>query len=196
MIAALYVMYPGVYYSIPGVEAYGAPVEYWGKPVRDAKLYDGPYPVVAHPPCGPWGRMRGLSKYQDKSCGPRAVEQVRKFGGVLEHPETSLLWAHCGLSAVGAGPDEYGGRTYIVQQVAWGHVCQKSTWLYVVGVPHELVLAGIKTGGAPTRVVTTYKRGPNRLPSASVYERTATPWEFAKWLISLANAVQPELLRK
>ena len=63
---------------------------------RDAKHYDGPNPVVAHPPCGPWGRLRFLCKYQDASCGPRAVEQVRAFGGVLEHC-TSNPTALCGV---------------------------------------------------------------------------------------------------
>jgi hypothetical protein len=34
--------------------------------------------------------------------------------------------------------DEWGGRTYTVDQCDWGHCCRKPTWLYVVRVdPRE-----------------------------------------------------------
>lgn len=87
-VAALYVMADGPYPKL---------VANWYDEKRDAKLYDGPFPVVAHPPCGPWSKMRHLCTKQDKTCAPRAVEQVRKFGGVLEHPAHSRLWNHCDL---------------------------------------------------------------------------------------------------
>ena len=41
-IAALFVEKNGIYYGLPGVDP-------WGKD-RDARIYDGPYPVIAHPP--------------------------------------------------------------------------------------------------------------------------------------------------
>lgn len=47
MIAALYVEKNGVYYGLPDVDP-------WDKE-RDARLYAGPWPVVAHPPCSTWG---------------------------------------------------------------------------------------------------------------------------------------------
>lgn len=43
MIAALYVEKGGAYYGLEGVDP-------WDEQ-RDARLYDGPWPVVAHPPC-------------------------------------------------------------------------------------------------------------------------------------------------
>jgi hypothetical protein len=42
LIAALYVETGGVYYGLPDVDP-------WDE-ARDARLYDGPWPVVAHPP--------------------------------------------------------------------------------------------------------------------------------------------------
>ena len=48
MIAALYVETSGVYSGLPDVDVWG--IE------RDARLYAGPHPVVAHPPCERWGR--------------------------------------------------------------------------------------------------------------------------------------------
>jgi hypothetical protein len=45
-VAALYVEKDGAYFGLPGVDP-------WDEE-RDATLYDGPYPVVAHPPCNRW----------------------------------------------------------------------------------------------------------------------------------------------
>lgn len=152
---------------------------------RDAKTYAGPWPVVAHPPCGPWGRLRFLCTKQDASCGPAGVDAVRRWGGVLEHPAESLLFRRCALPFPGELADGAGGRTYAVRQVAWGHCCEKPTWLYVVGVPAEVVVAGIRTGGVATHRVTSGPRGP-RLPSATHLKRRLTPPAFAEWLVSLA----------
>jgi hypothetical protein len=68
-----------------------------GTKARDARLYAGPYPVVAHPPCERWGRYWGGAPAQfprlklgdDSGCFAAALAAVRKFGGVLEHPEGS-----------------------------------------------------------------------------------------------------------
>ena len=49
MIAALYVESNGCYSGLEGVDAW--PEE------RDARLYAGPFRVVAHPPCQRWGKM-------------------------------------------------------------------------------------------------------------------------------------------
>lgn len=181
-VAALYVMPDGHY---PGL------VEHWFDEARDAKLYDGPWPVVAHPPCGPWGRLRFLCTKQDPTCGPRAVEQVRRWGGVLEHPADSRLWRHCDMPRPGELPDAWGGRSFEVRQVSWGHVCSKPTWLYTVGVDPYLLRAGIRSGGKPTHRITSGPRGPV-LPSCSAKVASRSPLAFAHWLVELAAmAVRP-----
>lgn len=72
-IAAIYVMPRGPYYGLPDVIPYGLPE-------RDARKYAGPWPVVAHPPCGRWGRYWGggpmlhgtaLPELQWGRCGKR-----------------------------------------------------------------------------------------------------------------------------
>lgn len=126
-VAALYVDRLGPYPKIPGVDC-------WDE-ARDARLYDGPHPVVAHPPCGPWGRLRHLSRRDDPALAIRAVEQVRAFGGVLEHPFQSLLFRHRDMPHPGELPDRFGGVTVEVCQCDWGHPARKRTWLYCVGVP-------------------------------------------------------------
>ena len=62
-VAALYVETNGCYYNLPGVDP-------WDK-ARDARLYAGPWPVVAHPPCQRWCRLAGLVQVlraQQKPC--------------------------------------------------------------------------------------------------------------------------------
>jgi hypothetical protein len=78
-VQALYIDPRGPYPALLGAE------NCWGVE-RDAKSYTGGGPVVAHPPCGPWGRLKFLCKHQDPSCGPRAVEQVRLGGGRIGAP--------------------------------------------------------------------------------------------------------------
>lgn len=137
MIAALYVEKNGVYYGLPDVDP-------WDE-ARDARLYDGPWPVVAHPPCGRWCRLAGFVEHvhghkrgDDGGCFAAALEAVRRFGGVLEHPAYSLAWAKFGL----ARPSFYGwtssvlddGWTAYVEQGRYGLPVKKATWLYAVGV--------------------------------------------------------------
>src|SRR3990167_6956528 len=97
MIAALYVAPGGVYYGLDDVDP-------WPES-RDARTYVGPWPVVAHPPCARWGRywFGGPScrerkvKGDDGGCFAAALEAVRAYGGVLEHPEVSAAFATFGL---------------------------------------------------------------------------------------------------
>lgn len=179
-VAALYIDPRGPYPKMPGVEC-------WDE-ARDARLYDGPHPVVAHPPCGPWGRLKFLCTKQDPSCGPRAVEQVRAFGGALEHPCGSQLWKHCGLPRPGAPSDSFGGFTIECRQVSWGHCCAKPTLVYLVGVERGAVT--VRIGGDETHRVTNGSRGKTYLPRASAAEIRRTPPLFAEWLVSLARSVQ------
>ncbi len=182
--AALYVDPRGPYMNMEGVDP-------WPES-RDAKLYAGPDPVVAHPPCGPWGRLSWFCTKQDASCGPRAVEQVQTLGGVLEHPEFSSLWRECNLPELGEFPDQHGGRTVTVDQVWWGHKCRKRTWLYVVGVGLSDIWQSITEtadlSAEPTHVIST-TRGASALPELTIKrERALTPPAFAEWLVSLARS--------
>lgn len=176
-VAALYVDPRGPYPKLLG------PDMCWDE-ARDARTYAGPWPVVAHPPCGPWGRLKFLCTKQDKTAGPHAVDVVRRWGGALEHPEHSGLWRACALPRPGELPDAWGGRTFAVRQVAWGHACEKPTWLYVVGVDAATVASGLRTGGVATHRVTNGSRGNISLPR--VRNPHLTPPAFAEWLISLA----------
>ncbi len=198
-VAALYIAPRGPYPSLPGVECWDA--------ARDARLYEGPHPVVAHPPCGPWGRLKHLYQGNEHDLAPLAVEQVRTWGGVLEHPAHSDLFTEMGLPVPGIA-DAWGG-TYELNQVDWGHVARKHTWLYVVGIDAVRVLAGIRMRrgtGTPThwigafrrqgdRQTSTYRKNGSAVPPGikvcPAQQRRRTPRAFAEWLVDLARYAEP-----
>lgn len=187
MIAALYIDPRGPYPTMQGVEC-------WDE-TRNAKGYAGPHPVVAHPPCGPWGRLSRMSRRQDPACAYHAVADVRRWGGVLEHPEGSRLWADVGLPP--PGERDAHGFTIVVDQCDWGHVARKRTWLYCVGVDPNLA-AQRPAPRNPTHWVCggrnrSKKTGgirPADVKVCSAQQRRRTPPLFAAWLVSLAESVR------
>ena len=138
VIAALYVERDGVYAGLDDVDV-------WDEQ-RDARLYAGPWPVVAHPPCERWCRfakqiekVHGYRVGDDGGCFEAALAAVRTFGGVLEHPAGSLAWRRYGLpeprSSFGWTTSLLDdGATCYVEQGRYGHPMRKATWLYVYGV--------------------------------------------------------------
>jgi hypothetical protein len=137
-VAALYVDPDGVYANLPGVEV-------WDE-ARDARLYAGPWPVVAHPPCARWSIMGACRSYrdgEDGGCFAAALEAVRRFGGIIEHPRYSLAWERFGLPAPSRGGwtsalNDPGFATEIDQH-SYGLRFRKPTWLYLVGEPAPLL---------------------------------------------------------
>lgn len=110
---------------------------------RDARLWLGRQPVIAHPPCRSWSKFRRFAKPRcdEADLARFAVLAVRAFGGVLEHPEGSALWADMDLPRPGAqGLDQAGGFSISVDQSWWGHSARKRTWLYIVGLRRRDVL--------------------------------------------------------
>jgi hypothetical protein len=150
---------------------------------RDARGYCAQNAVVVHPPCRGWGRMSHLAKpvEGEKELALFAVKQVRRCGGVLEHPHASKLWRAAGLPAVGH-VDAWGGFTLLVDQGWFGHVAPKPTWLYVAGLARSAV---------PALPVQLHRAG-GRTVALGVADREATPLAFAQWLVALAaSAVTP-----
>lgn len=113
-----------------------------------------------------------------------AVMQVRRWGGVLEHPASSTLFRACGLPLPGEPADEFGGWSLACHQVAWGHRADKHTWLYLVGVDPSDVQ--VRTGGVATHCVTTARRG-GPLLKMDRRESDRTPSSFAEFLVDIAR---------
>ncbi len=179
-VAALYVDPAGVYANLPGVEV-------WGEE-RDARSYDGPYPVVAHPPCKSWSLMSNcrpeITKGEDGGCFEAALTAVRKYGGVLEHPAYSRAWIHFDLRAPlndgwnGGLFDD--GLTCEVDQAWYGHPANKRTWLYYVG---DGFLPNLRWGPAPFTGRTVRSDG-----GGGRDQRSRTPLAFRDVLLELARS--------
>lgn len=184
-VAALFCRADSVYKQMEGVEVYD--VE------RDARTYDGPWPVVAHPPCRAWGNFAMFAKPRpdERNLARLAVALVREFGGVLEHPFGSRLWQAQGLPD-GTRRDAWGGWTLVIDQHWWGHRAQKRTKLYIVGVePGGIPSLPLKLG-RPEFVVGDVGRastGDDR-PEITKAEREHTPPQLAQWLVDLARTTR------
>jgi len=181
-VAVLFARADSNYKLLPGVEVFDME--------RDARTYDGPYPVVAHPPCRAWGRLRAFAKPRpdERNLGRLAVALVREFGGVLEHPESSKLWDSQKLPKPGER-DSYGGWTLAAPQKWWGHRAEKKTWFYVVGCePKDIPRMPFVMGEATHTVGLFSGRDRSRArPEIGKAEREHTPPQLATWLVELAE---------
>lgn len=201
IVAALFVERNGCYFGLPDVD----PWDVW----RDARGYNGPWPVVAHPPCERWGRYwhgspRKPHQFrlgQDGGCFAAALTAVRNFGGVIEHPGYSNAWRWFGLASPPSKggwivADSFGGWTCHVEQGHYGHMARKATWLYAVGCdlpnliwgpsPQRLSPIALERHGyakARRTGVMAYVGGKNK---AAI--RAATPSEFRDVLLSIARS--------
>ena len=180
-VAVLFARKNSIYKSIPGTDVYD--IE------RDARTYSRHFPIVAHPPCRSWGRCRGLANIipEEKALALFAVAQVRKGGGVLEHPESSTLWREMNLP-LGRQRDEFGGWTLSINQSWFGHKARKKTWLYIVGVePGAIPDYPITFDAIEYTVGSSKARKYNAKKELSQAGREYTPEQLANWLVKLAR---------
>lgn len=171
MVAALFVQTDGAYFDVEGVEPWD--IE------RDARLYAGPHPVVAHPPCNRWVSYGARSKRgQDDGCFYAALDAVQTYGGVLEHPARSQAWSAFGLPRP-TGPWwtrdlMNNGWVCEIDQHLYGFPTRKLTWLFYSGDDPPAMPA------QPSRAT----RGCETLWST---ERSKTPPAFRDLLLDLAR---------
>ncbi len=203
VIAALYVERNGVYFGLPDVDP-------WDES-RDARLYDGPYPVVAHPPCARWCAFaKGIeTKFgyvvgDDGGCFEAALEAVYRFGGVLEHPAGSLAWSRHELPEPRSGAGwtmslMNRGASCYVEQGRYGHTAKKATWLYAYGVELRPLRWGVRLDSEAG----THKWGSNLYkpdsykmrPRLRASELSKTTPEFRDALLDIARSAIPSSAR-
>lgn len=182
-VAALFVRADGPYANRPDVDAWTVD--------RDARLYSGPWPVVAHPPCARWSRLAHIHGRigEDDGCFGFAMRAVRRWGGVLEHPEGSMAWDAFALPEPQAGGWQstiWGGWVAAVDQARYGHRAIKRTWLYFCGPSAPPPLDWARGQAAEELRPRAGRRaaGNDLLGKA---ERELTPPAFAEALIELAK---------
>lgn len=187
-IAALYVETNGVYFGLPNVDP-------WDE-TRDARNYRGPHRVVAHPPCSRWCQLAYINQKRyghrvgdDGGMFAHALECVRRFGGVLEHPAFSYAWPAFDLPRpprAGWQATACGGWVAQVSQAAYGHRARKLTWLYYVGDNPPTLDWNVPE---PTAQVSFCKNhGNSPLPRLSKKEAKRTPIAFRDLLLQLAHS--------
>ena len=169
-VAALCVRRDSVYKALPGVDTYDAD--------RDVRSFASRLPVIAHPPCRGWGRLRHRSNHtpDELDLARLCLHHCRANGGVLEHPASSALWADEGLPRPGQ-PPSLQGWTLAVDQSWWGHPSRKRTWLFIVG----------RTDYPPLPFALGWSKNVEDLGRSA---REHTPPRFASWLIDLASGCQ------
>ena len=186
-VAVLFARRDSVYKTIPGVDVWDID--------RNALLWHGGCPCIAHPPCRAWGKLRHLAKpvLGEKELALWAVEQVRRNGGVLEHPKMSTLWAAAELPRPGEGFDSIGGWTLGISQNWFGHRAEKITLLYIVGLsPCETPDIVPVSWGRGTHLIggqRPRKGDRNWRPECTATEREHTPRLLAEWLVELARGI-------
>ena len=175
-VSVLFVRNQSIYKLIAGCDC-------WDK-WRDASRYAGTDPVIAHPPCRTWGNLKTVATKApagEHELGNFSIAQVRRCGGVLEHPAGSTLFAEekCGKLET---PDKWGGWTLDVDQYHWGHRAAKPTRLYIVGCEPKNVPPMPRREGEPTHCITQghgvrigHPLFKSRVPQ---WEREATPPSF------------------
>lgn len=199
-VAALYVDPKGVYLGLDGVEV-------WDE-ARDARLYSGPWPVVAHPPCSTWCQLARVNEARyghkvgdDGGCFETALDIVNEFGGVLEHPAESIAFRAFGILRPHPGSWQRSIQGYWITEVnqsAYGHRARKRTWLYYVGRPmrgrHFTPPPSLDWSDPEPRAWVSYmtNHGDTSLPRLSKREAKATPILFRDLLLSMARSVRQE----
>ena len=183
MISVLFAAKNSVYKTLS--DSSGEPLDCWDEE-RDAMKWPGGNPLVAHPPCRLFCKLKHMSTAPqlEKQLAYWAVGQVQRWGGVLEHPAGSTLWRELELPRPGKR-DEL-GFTVGLEQYWFGHPSTKKTWLYVSGTtPSEIPAFEIRMGFP----VYVFAGGKGNYVPGSRHSgiRSATPPAFARWLIETAE---------
>lgn len=189
-VAALYVERGGSYWNLPDVDP-------WDE-ARDARLYAGPHPVVAHPPCDRWHMLSAVNHKrwgfvinEDDGCFVSALKAVRTWGGVLEHPAQTRAFRFHGIpQPTGRGWQLTLDGDWVteVDQAAYGHRAQKSTWLLYHGDTPPPVMDWRDTRG--THQIGNFDQ---KLPVMGGLEARSTPEPFRDLLLGMARKARPPL---
>jgi hypothetical protein len=130
----------------------------------------------------------GWAINEDGGCFAAALDAVRTFGGVLEHPAFTRAFAHHGLPAPYPGAWQRttdGDWVTEVNQAAYGHRATKRTWLLYHG--YALPPALDWSGARGTHQIGFFDQTLPILPKA---ENATTPPAFRDLMLSIARSAE------
>lgn len=156
MISVLCALSNSIYKTIPGVDVWDAK--------RDAYYFTGSNPVIVHPPCQQWSRLKAFVKPNPdkKELAYHCLKIVIRNGGIFEHPMGSSFFKEVGLRP-----------TLCIDQFVFGFPARKRTWLY---------FHNCKPLAQPLRFDAIQSEVTRNLSYRSG-KRSETTIQFATWLI-------------
>ena len=155
---------------------------------RNALSFNYRIPLIAHPPCRKFSKLRGLSTapLSEKKLAFFALAKVRQFGGILEHPRSSTLWKDGNFNLDGS-VDSYGGFLRSVDLSWFGFPARKKTMLYFCGItPSQLPPFPISLNAITHVVSSSYKSEKKEIPKNM---RSATPLPMIEFFIEVMNII-------
>jgi hypothetical protein len=141
-------------------------------------------------------KVHGHKVGDDDGCFAAALEAVRRYGGVLEHPAGSLAWDWFDLpkpTSAGGWTGSFfdSGHSVYVEQGRYGHPMRKATWLYAYGIG----LPTLRWGRKNDNQLGKFKWGSRLYRPAHDHTRPRidklhswTPPEFRDVLIGMAES--------
>jgi len=129
---------------------------------RDAYNFTGSNPVITHPPCQQWSKLRMFAKVDAKSKDIAffCLEKVKSNGGILEHPAGSSFFKVAGIKP-----------TISINQFWFGFPAEKKTWLYFHGFK-------------PRSIQLRFDAIEKKVELMEKVSRSETTLQFATWLVS------------
>ena len=129
---------------------------------RDAWTFNGLNPVIAHPPCAQWSRLKFFahSNHSEKELAIRCYEKVLQNGGALEHPMGSSLWKYLGLQK----------KVISVDQHWFGFPARKQTYIW---------FNKCKAVSSPL----LFDRYKTKVDKMAYLSKSITPLLFNQWLV-------------
>lgn len=147
----------------PGSHYYSFPLlDLWDS-YRDVYNFSGNLPIIAHPPCQQWSKLKSFAKNHDqsKNIGPLCIDIVHKNTGIIEQPHGSELFRYCGIPAK---------KLLSVNLHWWGYPAQKKTLLYFYGIE-------------PLAMPLNFNAIESKVTDLNKVLRLSTPPEMCKYLI-------------
>lgn len=155
---------------------------------RDALSFSDRLPLIAHPPCRKFSKLRGLSTapLSEKKLAFFALAKVRQFGGILEHPRSSTLWKDGNFNLDGT-IDSYGGFLRSVDLSWFGFSARKKTMLYFCGIAPGQLPPFPLSFNAITHVVSSSYKSEKKEISKNM--RSTTPLPMIEFFIEVMDII-------